>query len=67
MEPDAQLNRKVRAAFVLIGETLGAWCRARGYHQQNVRTALMGAWDGPRAREIRQEVADYLRGKGAAI
>ena len=67
MQPDAQLNRKVKAAFILIGETLGGWCRERGYHQQNVRTALMGGWDGPRAREIRQELADYLNAKGAGI
>jgi hypothetical protein len=57
----------VRAAFVSLGGSLGAWCRARGYHQQNVRMALVGQWEGPRARAVRDEVLGYLREQGVSI
>ena len=65
--PSAQLNARVRGAFMLIGEHLSDWSRKNGYHRQNVYDALVGKWDGPRAREIRAEVVAYLASKGITL
>lgn len=64
MRPGSELNARVRAGFIVKGETLAAWCRSAGYHHQNVRMALLGQWEGPRAREVRAEVLAYLKSEG---
>lgn len=55
-EPSVQLAREVRAAFVLKGTTLKAWCRQNNMHFSNARTCLTGAWDGPAARRLRARI-----------
>lgn len=47
-----QLQRSVRAGFILKGTTLHAWCKANGLYQQNVNMALLGKWNGPRAKAL---------------
>jgi len=44
--------RAVKAAFVLRGSSLNAWCRSEGVAQQNVRRAFTGAWSGPTAERL---------------
>lgn len=58
---------RVRGGLVALGTSLTAWSRERGYHHQNVRRALQGTWEGPRAREVREEILDYLRDRGVSI
>lgn len=55
------------AGFVRVGETLTGWCRSRGYQQPNVRAACFGSWEGPRAREIREEILVYLAARGITL
>lgn len=51
-----ELVRKVRAAFVMSGTTLGRWCREHKLSDQNVRLALLGGWNGPKGRAMRDRV-----------
>jgi len=62
-----QFHCAVRAGFISIGESLHGWCAANGYHQQNVRLALNGQWQGARASEICAEVRSYLAERGVCL
>ncbi|GGK08733.1 hypothetical protein [Luteimonas terricola] len=55
-EPSKDLYLRVRAGFVLQGTTLQTWCRQNGTHSSNAQRALIGSWDGPKARELRSRV-----------
>ena len=55
--PSRDLLQKVKAHFISEGTTLAEWCRRHGYHQSNVREALAGAWDGPKGRALRMQLA----------
>lgn len=50
--PGPELNAQVRAAFVLSGTSLNAWCRANGEHRQNAWQVLTGLRKGPAAQEL---------------
>ena len=54
--PGPDLNRAVLAGFILQGSTLGQWCRANRVKHSNARACLFGSWNGPKARELRQEI-----------
>lgn len=54
--PGKELLCQVRAAFVLQGTTLGAWCTAQGIVRQTAVNALVGGWNGPKGRALRQRV-----------
>lgn len=58
IKPGPELYQQVRGGFIAGGTTLAAWCRERGYSPTNARSALMGAWDGPKGRELRQRLAE---------
>ena len=64
---DPQTYRRVLAGFVLIGESLSAWSKRNGYQHQNVRSAVTGSWNGPRAHIVKNEVFSYLLSKGVSI
>lgn len=66
--PGPELVRKVRAAFVMSGTTLGRWCRDQDLKDQNVRLALLGGWNGPKGQAMRDRVlnAAGLSAKAAA-
>jgi len=54
--PGEHLLAAVRAGFVQQGTSLSAWCEQNGVARQNVRTALLGGWNGPRAQELRTQI-----------
>ena len=56
LEPSRSLYNKVRAAFVLNNSSLGAWCTANNVMPQNVTACLVGAWNGPKAIELRNSL-----------
>lgn len=58
-----ELLVQIRAGFILQGTTLTAWCKRHHKHPQAVRSALYGAWDGPKARALRKQV---LKAAGVA-
>lgn len=61
LNPSIDLYLRVRAGFVQQGTTLTAWCRAHGHDVSNARQALFGAWNGPKARELRTEIIKASR------
>lgn len=65
-QPSVQLAREVRAAFILKGTTLKAWCRANNTHFSNARNCLVGSWDGPAARKMRARLIKDSGWKEAA-
>jgi hypothetical protein len=68
-EPSRDLLRKVKAHFILEGTTLTAWCRDNGINMPNAREALMGTWDGPAGRRLRERlchVAGLMSSRRAA-
>lgn len=56
-----ELVRAVRAGFVTRGTTYSAWCKKNKVNRSNCTQALTGAWDGPKARDLRSRV---LRASG---
>ena len=56
LTPGYDLYLRVRAGFVAKGSTLGAWCRERGINPTNARSAIVGAWNGPKGRELREDL-----------
>lgn len=56
ISPSPQLYLRVRAAFIMQGTTFGAWCREKGIHQTNAKSALIGVWNGPKGREVRRQL-----------
>jgi hypothetical protein len=55
-QPGLDLYLRVRAGFVAQQSSLNAWCLANGIMRQNAKQALTGAWDGPKARELRERL-----------
>jgi hypothetical protein len=68
IKADARANdslyRKVRAAFLVQGTSLGAWCDARGISRSRAREALKGIRKGPSASALRNRVLHELIGRG---
>lgn len=64
--PGLDLLRQVRAAFIVQGTTMKAWCRENGVHLSNVRNCLTGSWNGPRGKAMRQRVLKASGWKAAA-
>lgn len=58
IKPGPELYQKVRGGFIADGTTLAAWCREHGYSPTNARSALMGAWNGPKGRQLRRQLAE---------
>lgn len=50
------LVRAVRSGFVLRGTSLGKWCRENRINPQNARVALLGGWNGPKGRALRERI-----------
>lgn len=57
-QPSLDLNRQVLAGFVRQGMTLAAYCKANGIRRQHAHACLTGAWIGPRADRLRQQLCD---------
>lgn len=55
-DPSLALYNEVRAAFILKGSSLGAWCRKNGFRIQNARATLTGTWNGPAGRKLRARI-----------
>jgi hypothetical protein len=56
--PGPDLYRHVRAGFITQGSTLTEWCRKKGTSPTNARSALVGAWNGPKGRALRAELIE---------
>lgn len=58
LSPGPDLYRHVRAGFVAQGSTLTTWCRERNINPTNAKSALVGAWNGPKGRQLRRELVE---------
>lgn len=59
--PGKALYLQVRAGLIIQGLTLTGWCRERDINPTNARSALVGAWDGPKGKALRSELIDVAR------
>lgn len=64
--PGQALLREVKAGFILQGTSVTRWAKDNGMHPSNVRNVLLGTWDGPKGRELRNRVIKASRIKAAA-
>lgn len=56
LTPSPELLTKVRVALMLNGTSLHKWCKENGVGYANARQALIGAWDGPMGKKLRNEL-----------
>lgn len=56
--PSKKLWSKIKAAFVLNDSTVTTWCKGEQKNVTNVRGAVIGSYDGPKAKAIRKEVIE---------
>lgn len=56
-----QLLKDVRAAFTRQGSSLNAWCHQHGVQRSYAHRALVGATNGPAARELRKRLVEAAR------
>ncbi len=61
--PGMELFLNVRAGFVRQNTTFSEWCRKKEINRSNARQALIGSWDGPKAKALR---AQLVKASGAA-
>lgn len=54
--PGHDLLLQVRSGFVSQGTSYSAWCRANGILRSSATQALTGAWNGPKARALRDKI-----------
>lgn len=54
--PSKDLYLKVRSGFVAQGSTLTGWCRSNDINPTNARSCLIGLWDGPKGRQLREKI-----------
>ncbi|MGO2233491.1 MAG: hypothetical protein ACTH5B_05410 [Marinomonas sp.] len=53
----AQFNR-VKGEFIASGTTITKWCRENSVTVANVRSAMLGSWNGPKASELKKKILD---------
>ncbi len=58
ISPSTDLYLAVRGGFITQGSTFAAWCRAKGVNPTNARSALIGAWNGPKGKALRTEMIE---------
>lgn len=58
--PSEQLLKVVRANLVLRGLSFSGYCREVGLTRQNARSALLGNWTGPKAKQTVRQIVDDL-------
>ncbi|MEO5332055.1 MAG: hypothetical protein H7839_08530 [Magnetococcus sp. YQC-5] len=61
LQPSRALYTAIRKGFISQGTTFNAWCQANGVMRQNATSALIGAWDGPKGRELRRRLFDAAK------
>lgn len=56
--PGQELYNHVRAGFILQNTSLSEWCNENKVNHSNSKNCLYGAWDGPKAKDLRQKLID---------
>lgn len=55
-QPGQDLVVAVRVGFIQQGTTLTSWCNTHGIRIGNARAALIGLWDGPKGKAMRDRI-----------
>lgn len=58
--PSKQTMKAVRIRLMELDLSFSAYCRDKGYTRQNLASALLGKWTGPKAEALVQEVCHEL-------
>ena len=58
--PGTELYALVRAGFIAKGTSLHQWCKRHQQAHSNVRAALLGKWNGPKADDLRRKIVDEI-------
>lgn len=58
LQPGRALYDRVRAAFILKGTTMEAWCRKNKVARQNAICATVGSWNGPKGKAVRRKIIE---------
>ncbi|MFV8386141.1 hypothetical protein ACNO5E_18765 [Vibrio parahaemolyticus] len=48
----------IKGAFVAQGISFSEWCRNNSVTPSNAKAALIGAWDGPKAKLLRTKLIE---------
>ena len=56
--PGSDLYHRVRAGFVAKQESLNRWCLLNKINRENARAALLGLWNGEKAKALRQRLIE---------
>ncbi|MDO6525787.1 hypothetical protein Q4519_08825 [Motilimonas sp. 1_MG-2023] len=56
LQPSRELYNQVRAAFILKGSSLSSWCGSNDIKQQNAMSCLVGTWNGPKGKALREKL-----------
>lgn len=54
ISPGKRLYNQVKSGFILKETTFTKWCRENGVARSAAIACLMGAWDGPKGKQLRQ-------------
>lgn len=50
------LLTNVRIGFISNGTSFSRWCIENQINRPNARLCIMGAWDGPKSRQLRERI-----------
>jgi len=56
--PGHELYMKVRGSFIMQNNNLSQWCRANGVKPQHARACLIGSWNGPKGKKLRNQLIE---------
>jgi len=58
MQPNQELLHQVRVGFIKQRSSLNAFCTSTKEDYANARKALLGEWEGDKARELRTKIIE---------
>ncbi|SHO55009.1 hypothetical protein [Vibrio quintilis] len=47
---------RIRAGFIAQGASFSGWCKLHQVTPSNAKAALVGSWNGPKAKELRTKI-----------
>jgi hypothetical protein len=58
LSPCLNLYYRVKGGFVSQGGSLTAWCRKHEVDSSSARAALVGSWNGPKGKALREKLIE---------
>ena len=60
LQPGPVFYEVFLGALMIYGTNLKEWAALHGYEANNAKMAAVGAWNGPKAKELRQKMIDRV-------